>query len=692
MSELQFIQLNERAYRYIRQFSIKSAEDALVELLTNCIDAYNKTTIEYRNIEIMYFDNVLSVRDHAIGLTAEQMANCFLQVGNYTNTEGSRGFFSRGAKDISAIGDIEFHSIKNGKYSKVILNNDAYGRVDISDIDATDEIRNSIGLLENGLLVKLALLNNFLITSPLDFSETIVKLAVLRNIFSNDKNIINFSSTDINKRLQYIFPESTMLLDLTYIVPGYSVPAQFKVYKAAHAIEQPKKENELQFGFLIDDETTIYEVGTIDNRFRWNPYMPFVFGELICPHISTLLYEYDTIGASEKNPVPIIDPSRLTGTNKNHPFIIALLSIPKVRLDQILRELNSSISQQSISLSEISELFNELEKYGLNIVEDREVKVNFVPSYDSNLAKAIQDDRMNYVTAEKNYMISGDFSEQKTETDKYVEEQIRSFIAANPGSESDSFIMSNIGETSLDFTIMNIPGDQSNDIFASINTLGGAVLGALKVNPYVYRISDMNKLTKIYIYSKGTFEEVTDPEVEGLTIKNKKFKILFINDINITKRYTIDYDDGVTIKLNLNDEIIKKYIVDNGGEEVLIEDITSTKSLVFLKEMMIDIISTIITESDTINGKVILDSTNFNNARRLLDYFDNLVSKVQQPIEHIFQKYIDKNVQKKTETVNNIIQIISECVAKKVDMTTTSGLELTALKENLKITLNKIIE
>lgn len=691
MSDLQFIQLSERAYRYIRQFSIKSAEDALIELLTNCIDAYNKTDItENRRVDIGYFGNVLSVKDYAIGLNAEQMASCFLQVGNYTNVEGSRGFFSRGAKDISAIGDIEFHSIKNDLYSKVILNNDAYGRVEISDIPATEEIRTLVGIPGSGLLVNLKLLDNFLINSVTTFCNTITKLAVLRIILSDPRNIINFYSETESRQIQYIFPESKILLELEYSVPGYNVPAKFTVFKADKAIEQPTKENEMQFGFLFRDASTVYEVGTIDDRFRWNPYMPFVYGELYCENISTLLYEYDTIGATTQNPVPIIDPSRLTGTNKNHPFIIALLSIPKVRLDQILRELNTSISQQSISLSEISELFNELEKYGLNIVEDREVKVNFVPSYDSNLAKAIQDDRMNYVTAEKNYMITGDFSEIQDQTDKYIEEQIKSFIVDNPDASTSYFILSNIGETSVDFTLMNIPASDSQDIFASINTLGESALGALKVNPYVYRISDMNKLTKIYIYSKGSFEEVTNPEEEGLTIKNKKFRILFVNDINITKRYTIDYDDGVTIKLNLNDDIIKKYIVDTGKEEVLIEDITSTKSLIFLKEMMIDIISSIITESDTINGKVVLDSNSFNNARRLLDYFDNLVTLVQRPIETIFQKYIDRNINKKTDTLNGIIATISASVATKLDMTQEG--ELTLMKEQLYSTLHRLIE
>ena len=46
MSDDNFVKLDERVYKYIRQFTIKSVEDALVELITNSIDAYKKGNIE----------------------------------------------------------------------------------------------------------------------------------------------------------------------------------------------------------------------------------------------------------------------------------------------------------------------------------------------------------------------------------------------------------------------------------------------------------------------------------------------------------------------------------------------------------------------------------------------------------------------------------------------------------------------
>ena len=61
----------------------------------------------------------ISVTDRAIGLTSEDAEKCFLTVGNYTSHETSRGFFSRGAKDVSNIGHVTFETIKDGLYSKV---------------------------------------------------------------------------------------------------------------------------------------------------------------------------------------------------------------------------------------------------------------------------------------------------------------------------------------------------------------------------------------------------------------------------------------------------------------------------------------------------------------------------------------------------------------------------------------------
>ena len=178
MSDLSFIGISERAYKYIRQFTIKSIDDALIELITNSVDAYNKTTYETRLIEIDIIDEVaVKVRDRALGLTAKQLELCFLQVGTYTSDNTSRGFFSRGAKDISALGDIYFNAIRDNKYSQCLLNTDAYGMINTADIDVTEDIRMTYCIPNpcNGLEVMLKLLPNF---QSIDIDSLYVTLCI----------------------------------------------------------------------------------------------------------------------------------------------------------------------------------------------------------------------------------------------------------------------------------------------------------------------------------------------------------------------------------------------------------------------------------------------------------------------------------------------------------------------------------
>ena len=142
MSNKEFIQFNERAYKFIRGSAVNHIIDAIVELITNADDAYDKGNILKKKINIhIDYNGLLKVTDQALGLNSESMKKCFLQVGNYTSQENNRGFFSRGAKDISSLGNVYFESIKDDKYSKLLLDKNAKGELQISDIPVTKEIR-----------------------------------------------------------------------------------------------------------------------------------------------------------------------------------------------------------------------------------------------------------------------------------------------------------------------------------------------------------------------------------------------------------------------------------------------------------------------------------------------------------------------------------------------------------------------
>jgi hypothetical protein len=680
MSRLSFINISERAYKYIRQFTIKSLEDAMIELLTNCIDAYRKTDITERYIYIdTYGGKDVYITDYALGLTSAEMASCFLQVGDYTASDSSRGFFSRGAKDVSAIGNLFFSAIKDNVYSQCQLNTDAYGAITVADVEVTDAIRYETGIPDpkNGLVVGLQLLPNFQNFSSDTLYNNICKTAVLRDIMSDPNNHIIMRSYDntgnltFDKRLTYEFPPSVTILDMEYIVPDYpDVTARFLVKRTDHPIAQPTKESQIEFGFLLKDGATIYEANTIDNKYRWNPSISYLHGYLECPAIRTYLREYDLNGATEKNPYPIIDPSRITGLNKMHPLIVSLFKIPLVRVDLILREMNSAIASKSVTLTDINELLDELSQMGIDLVKDNDITVNFTPSYDKQLIKAIQDDRCNYVTAEASYPISKNYSVEELEIDDYVKSEI-----INTGSPQGYHYVSNSkalvslqniikGELHDPIDIMRLIEDQGLS-----RDLDDQPIDSTMRYPYIYNLTPDGVLQKLYIFQKGF---VDDANLEkNFTVNQKLINIVFVDDLNSQTRFVIDKSNGITIKLNINNPMIRKYMTNKNindlSDFVSIRNFSSTQSIIFMKELLIDVLTQLVVTNDIESEKLILDSTNINNAQKIFEHKNKIQVIIEKKIDTVFQKYIDNNIAKKINDLNATVDMISSKVLTMVD-------------------------
>ena len=696
-SDLHFIKLDERVYKYIRQFTIKSSQDAFVELVTNSIDAYNRGNIlENRKIEIRYHSpNIIYLIDNAIGLTSEEMTKCFLTVGEYSADHGSRGFFSRGAKDISAIGNVTFTAIKNGQLSQVFLNSEAYGTVQIADSPVTEAQRLEFGISVDGLNVKLDLLPNFYVKDPSGQAESLSYLGVLRDIMMDNNNEIYYSHVNeigevlFRRRLTFSYPEGQKLLELTYNIPGYETyQATFEIYVTDVPILQPKKEDEMVFGFLIRDNTSVYEINTIDDRFRWNPYMNRIYGRLTCSAIHSMLISYDVDGPTVANPTPIIDPSRLTGTNKEHPFIKGLLSIPKVRLDAILHELNTSISKTSISLNELDQLLEELEKYGLDVLDDEEISVRFVPNYNAELAQAIENDRQNYVQHETSYIMTGDYTLGETTTDRLIKSKLIE-LNAQP---DQPYIVGVSGEPEL---LSGQPDVESLTPEQVYNLLSSEQQQAIAQQPYIYKLGDGGKLTKMFIFQRGSLEQEVGPENEYLNIKTKKFSISFIKDINMKARYNIEYGDGVEIQINLADPLVAKYMITENVAshmtDLSLKNVQSTNSLLFMQEIMIEILSQIVLENDIINARLLLDSNNLNNVKKTASWRNEIVHRIQGPMATIFGKFISSTKSSKLSTLQDIIDTIGSRVGDLIDLS-TQGQDLYDLKDMLNHNLSKLVE
>ena len=685
---LNFIDINERAYKYIRQFTIKGIDDALIELITNSIDAYNKTSLLERKIDIIIKNpDTLIVKDYAIGLTASELQKCFLQAGNYTASDTSRGFFSRGAKDISAIGNVYFTGFKNGFISQCLLNTDAYGGLTIENEPLTNEIRNLYNMPEpyNGLCVELKLLPNYQNINITQLKNTIVKIATLREIFANPKNIINLYNGDtLVSRLSYTYPSGQTILDLEYKVPNYqNYTARFVIKQSDIPIAQPIKENQMEFGFLMRDSTSVYEVNTLNSRFRWNPYMNYIYGYIYSDGIHDLLLDYDNNGTSESNPYPIIDPARITGLNHQHPFIVNLLSIPLVRIDYILRQMNISKTMNEISIDELNDILSEIDNLGDDIISDTNLNVKWENNYDQNLAKAIEDDRANYVNYEKAYDLGSIYDTEEIEIRNYIKDEI---IKQNPEYDFNHIYIQD--ESKNIIQLPNIKySDIENDPINILSLLETELTETLKKHPYIYRLADTDHVEKIYIFDKGTFNYTS--ENPNIKIRSKNFKISFINDLNLQERYIIDTTEGINIKINLNNPVVKKNLSnENTAEENIdVTNIKSQKALFFMKELLIDVFSNIILTSDTISKKISFDSDDYNNVRKMIEHKNKVVGQIEIKIDKIFQNYISKATNSNLSNISDIINQIGASVMSKItDNTDTSDIVL------LKDQLIKVVE
>jgi len=711
---MSYINISQRAYQYIRQFTIKSVNDGLIELITNSVDAYNRLpegSVLPRNVWVQIINpDTIKVIDNAIGLNAAGLNSCFLQVGNYTADTNSRGFFSRGAKDISALGDLTFDAIKDGLYSQCTITTDTLGTLTVQNVPATETIREQIGILDNnnGLCVTIKLLPNFQNMNVELLYQSLCNISQLRDINSNLNNNIYFSDNNgFNSRILYTYPPAKLLLDLQYGIPNYpNYTARFVIYQTNTPLPQPVKENEMQFGFLIKDNTSVYEVSTLDNRFRWNPYMNYIYGYLYSDGIHDLLLDYDQNRASTLNPYPILDPSRVTGVNQQHPFVINMLSIPLVRLDYILRQLNTSISNGLITIDDINDLLDELTDLGLDIMNQNNITVNFNPSYDDNLAKAIQDERANYVISETSYVMNNEYTLNEKEITNYILEQIEEL---DPLMSSDNgYILTQDNKlvqipnllTTTDINdpvniLSLIPPENENDVIA---------------NPYIYQIApnstDKTTLQKLYIFDKGSID-LSSNDIEPITIQNKMFNIQFINDLNMIKRYNIDYTSGVNIQLNINNPIINSYLVEqpiqnqsiilqklmssssSSPQNINLSNYTSTQSLTFLQELFIEILSHLVVDNDVSNGKLILDSgSSYNDTQRVLDHRNRIVSNIENSVVKIFQKYISSNISKKIISIGQNINTIADQVVEILG----SNSELALSKDQLVNLISSIIE
>ena len=395
MSDLQYISIDPRAYFFIRESAIRNVYDAFTELITNSIDAYNKGEFTHKpvNIHIDYKSNILNVVDNAIGLSGTDMERCFMQVGAYTSTDESRGIFSRGAKDVSALGDVTYTSIKDGKISQVIITSVGKTGMLLKDSDVTEFHRVKYDIPENGMHVRIYIKSYIYKPEYNEICETLKQNSHLRDILSSEDTTITvkFVEDDVVSEsiIKYEYPvNKTQLINMKYFVPGYdNIVATFELYMVDEKQKDYSDDNLNDYGVLLTDSSSIYENSLLHSNFRNNPYMQRLYGRIRCDYIKQLMLDIET-NHSSKNPHPIIDPSRLNGLSRKHPFTKNLMSIPIKRLIVVLDDIETSLTNED-AIPDLNDIMDELKALGDDIFNELDITTHVKTEHKNAMYTAV---------------------------------------------------------------------------------------------------------------------------------------------------------------------------------------------------------------------------------------------------------------------------------------------------------------
>lgn len=318
---------------------------ALIETITNSDDAYGEDTGKIR-VEVEHRRGPWTVitRDRAKGMTAERMMEAIEGLGGRTSGfetgEDVRGNLGRGAKDLAAFGWVEFESICDGRYARMIL--EETGDTRRSDRTASKEDRERLGVPRgNGTVVTMHVTGNIRCPRHPRLKEKLSTHYQLRDILSDPRREVTLveANRGTSETLRYSHPALPVVYSEELPIRGYpAATAVVTIYRNPERFDDPPSDPGRPEGLLIKGRRAIYENTFFS--FENNPHAGWFSGVVQCRYIDELASEYDRRFLAREpqdptNNVPIITRSR-DGLEHNHPFYRALVTAVEEPLAELI--------------------------------------------------------------------------------------------------------------------------------------------------------------------------------------------------------------------------------------------------------------------------------------------------------------------------------------------------------------------
>ena len=369
-----------------------------------------------RNIRICLENGGTLVRicDFGKGMSAQQIKDNLLTIGNKSDDDSvsdTRGFFRRGARDVTALGDVAFDSFRGSKWSQLIIRNDLSYSMNAEDqsIEEAPEVVRSWHAQspeQSGTIVSLQMVPVHRVTlSREQCVSSLANLFQLRFAMADQTREIRFQFGENVAELdlvRYVFPKSMRVFEpKRFTVPGYEqFEAVFELFIVDSALARATDFRTAQSGVCVRSANTCYEMTYFDSRLQYDRVSQYFYGFLTTESIHALLVDYDRNGQTVTNPMLIVDPGRGHGLNVDHPFIRALYSIPQVYLRMAIQE-RSNFQEYASDFEDTDE---PSEIKGLELVASRFINTESprffrYNSYMNSLALVVADIDKQYITS-----------------------------------------------------------------------------------------------------------------------------------------------------------------------------------------------------------------------------------------------------------------------------------------------------
>lgn len=369
------IPIEESVWGDVARGSIKTVVRGLEELITNSATSYFKQG-KPAAIRILVEENtnsygVISVWDQAQGLSRDELqARILDRIGRpeseTTKGDEGRGHFRRGLRDLLVRGTLEVASVKNGKISSAELwreGNTAMRSPEVRVEPASAENLTRYGFktyLKSGTLIRwrfdkaddfgMPIFRN--LKSQLEGTPALWRLIADWDRAGHVIKLEGVKKEDQARLVLALPPQGKKVFDDTLNTQIEGAQATHLRVYWSHERLPPKYK-----GIVVCGVDAVYGHPFISEKLLQNRDCDYLFGILDCNSLDLILRN-DPEAA-------LVDPQRISGLSKEHPFVRELIREVEVivadLLEQHRTESEASVVPEEVrrSLNRIGRLFTE---------------------------------------------------------------------------------------------------------------------------------------------------------------------------------------------------------------------------------------------------------------------------------------------------------------------------------------------